>query len=349
MTTNGAHPIGFISNAWYVLCTTRELGTRPLARRLLDQPLVAFRDADGTPGVLLDRCAHRNVPLSAGRVCGSLLQCAYHGWQYDRQGACRRIPGRDGDAAHPTRGVPHYATREHDGHVWVYGAADVAPHDEPYRLPAIDRPGYTTVQRVVDAEAGVFAVVENALDVPHTAFVHRGLFRGAGTPHRIRAIVTRTAAGVETEYLGEPRPEGIAARVLAPGGGVVTHFDRFILPSIAQVEYAIGDATHLLVTALCTPIDAFSTRLFASVTFRTRFPGWLVKPILNPIAMRIFKQDARILKLQAGSIRRFGGEHFASTEIDLMGPQILRLMRLAHEGKPTDDGKPWRREVEFQA
>jgi len=67
------------------------------------------------------------------------------------------------------------------------------------------------------------------------------------------------------------------------------------------------------------------------------------------VAMRIFKQDARILRLQARTIRRFGGEHFASTELDLMGPQIMRLMRLAQDGKPQHDARPWRREVQFRA
>ena len=35
-------------------------------------------------------------------------------------------------------------------------------------------------------------------------------------------------------------PEGLVARILSPSGGVVTHFDRFILPCITEVEYAIG-------------------------------------------------------------------------------------------------------------
>ena len=34
---------------------------------------------------------------------------------------------------------------------------------------------------------------------------------------------------VEAEYLGEPRPEGLAARILSPSGGTVVHFDRFFL------------------------------------------------------------------------------------------------------------------------
>src|SRR5256885_2975938 len=36
-------------------------------------------------GVLEDRCPHRGVNLSLGKVNGSWLQCSYHGWSLDRK------------------------------------------------------------------------------------------------------------------------------------------------------------------------------------------------------------------------------------------------------------------------
>ena len=44
----------------------------------------------------------------------------------------------------------------------------------------------------------------------HTAFLHRGLFRG-GKKNQIRALVRRSPDRDETENLGEPAPGGIAA------------------------------------------------------------------------------------------------------------------------------------------
>ena len=76
--------------------------------------------------------------------------------------------------------------------------------------------------------AGLHAALENTLDVPHTAFLHGGLFRGGRPPVDIEVVVRHTADGVEAEYLGEPRPPGLAGRILAPEGGVVTHVDRFL-------------------------------------------------------------------------------------------------------------------------
>jgi hypothetical protein len=126
----------------------------------------------------------------------------------------------------------------------------------------------------------------------------------------------------------------------------VTHFDRFILPSIAQVEYRLGEENHFLITTLCTPVEDFRTRLNAAILFRTRFPGWLVRLLIEPVARRIFNQDAAMLKRQTAAARRFGGEHYISTEIDVLGLQIWQLLKRAERGEaPAED---WRREFEME-
>ena len=44
--------------------------------------------------------------------------------------------------------------------------------------------------------------------------------------------------------------------------------------------------------------------------------------LLEPFALRIFGQDASILRAQAENIRRFGGEQYMSTELDFLGPMM---------------------------
>ncbi len=349
LAREGGHlSVARITDAWYPLAASDELGARPLARKLYGMPLVVFRGADGRPAALIDRCAHRNAPLSAGRVAGGELECSYHGWRFEAGGRCTHVPSLCGDP--PKRRVlASFATREEGGLVWAYATPNVEPTREPFAIAPAEA-GYTVAIRVVDAPATLHATIENALDVPHTAFLHRGLFRGAGKRNRIRAVVTRAADRVQTEYVGEPRPEGLVGRLLSPSGGIVTHYDRFILPSIAEVEYRIGAENHILVTACGTPVDDFVTRLYAVIRFRTRFPGWLVKLALEPIALRIFGQDAAMLAKQSATIQSFGGEHYTSTAVDLMGPQIWRLMRRAELGRITPgDSTPdgWRREIDL--
>ena len=61
--------------------------------------------------------------------------------------------------------------------------------------------------------------IENALDVPHTAFLHQGLFRGVGEPNEITAVVTRDTTSVQAEFIGEPRPRELQAKSYRPRAG----------------------------------------------------------------------------------------------------------------------------------
>lgn len=340
-----------MTDFWYVACRANRLSSRkPLAVTILGTPLVLFRSLSGDVGALLDRCPHRNVPLSVGKVRGDCLQCPYHGWEFATDGACMKIPGLVVDAPERRRndandmrgrGAQAYPVREQQGFIWVFMNPGIEPTVEPYRLPHLDDDRYTHSWRQARANGTVHATIENALDVPHTSFLHKGLFRGTGDRNEITAIVRRWRDRCEAEYQGEPRPPGIVGRILSPGGGVVVHFDRFFLPSIAQVEYALSDTTHIVVTSMCTPVADFDTVLYAVVSFRLGpIPGWIAKPFLEPIGRAIFAQDRRILRLQTESIHRFGGEQFISTEIDLLGPHIWRLMKAAERGDAAPDGQP---------
>jgi phenylpropionate dioxygenase-like ring-hydroxylating dioxygenase large terminal subunit len=324
---------------WYVACLADDLGRRrPVARTVLGVRVALFRDERGRAVAVLDRCPHRNAPLSIGKVCDGQLQCAYHGWRFDGTGACRFVPGLVGEGAdRRARRVDTFPTVEQDGFVWVWPAGGDAPAGRPFRFPGVDEAGYTTVRRSLSVTASLHASLENTLDVPHTAFLHGGLFRGGRPPVDIEVVVRHTPDGVEAEYVGEPRPPGVAGRILAPEGGVVTHVDRFLMPSIAQVEYRLGE-NHLVTTTAFTPGEAGVTDLHAAVTFRLRLPPRLVKAVVTPIANRIFAQDKAILREQADNIGRFGGEQFASTELDVLGQHILRLLRRAERGESDADG-----------
>ncbi|WP_146662285.1 Rieske 2Fe-2S domain-containing protein [Enhygromyxa salina] len=328
---------------WYVVCTSAQLdalGTKPLAAKLYGMPIAVFRTAAGELGALLDRCAHRNVPLSDGAVDGALLRCGYHGWAFDTAGVCREIPTLCAEVEGKARVVPRFAAREQDGVVWVYATPDVEPAREPYVFRWVRDPRYQSGREIFEVEGTIHAVAENALDVPHTAFLHSGLFRKAGGGNRVEVVVRRWHDRAEAEYIGEPRPPGVVGRLLAPGGGVVEHFDRFVLPSITEVEYRLGDASHICTVSALTPITDTRTRLTAVISFRLPLPAFMVTPVLGPLARAIFKQDARVLERQAANVARFGGESFVSTEVDALGPSILRLLRNAERGDRAEIGQP---------
>src|SRR4051794_19353137 len=104
---------------WYIAGQSGELRSRPIARTLLGERVVLFRQADGTPAALQDRCAHRNAALSEGRVEAGCVECPYHGWTYSGDGRCTVIPSMRELPAEPIR-IPAFPSLEQDGFVWVY-------------------------------------------------------------------------------------------------------------------------------------------------------------------------------------------------------------------------------------
>jgi phenylpropionate dioxygenase-like ring-hydroxylating dioxygenase large terminal subunit len=312
------------------------------------ESILCVRGTDERIRAFYNVCQHRGnrlVHAERGSLAGGQFQCAYHGWRFDAAGACRAVPGLAEpagmagaapavSAASDARAATRVATREQDGLVWAASTPGPAPEEEPFRFPLLDAPGYTTLRWERRLEGTLHAAVENALDVPHTAFLHGGLFRTARQVNRLEVEVRRGADRVEAEYLGEPAPRGLLGRLLAPGGGTVRHVDRFILPCVAQVEYQLGERSHLVVTTAFSPVADDETHLFAAVSVRLPVPAALIRPVLLPLALRVLAQDARILSAQAETIRRFDGEQFTHTEADVLGPAIWHLLRQAERGLP---------------
>ncbi|MDJ0790228.1 MAG: aromatic ring-hydroxylating dioxygenase subunit alpha [Myxococcota bacterium] len=330
----GHRSVVSIPDAWYPGCRSEELAEGPVARTLLGTPLAIYRDGDGAAGALLDRCPHRNVALSGGAVDErGWLTCPYHGWRFDRTGGCRDVPGLPppSDTEVQERAVPSHAVHEQDGFVWVWGRPDAPPKGRPVRIPHVDDPSYLVIQREYLFEASLHAALENALDVPHTAFVHRGDFRG-GPRQPVTAIRRRIENGIEVEYQGEPPLAGPSHD--EEGRPIVQqHWDRFFLPSVAQVEYLTGGERHLVTTFPHAPIDDYRTRGYLVTCWR--LPGVepeSVRPALEKYLDDLLAQDVAILARQTENIRRFGGETYRSTDLDLMGPEIWRMLRQAERG-----------------
>ncbi|MBI2169127.1 MAG: aromatic ring-hydroxylating dioxygenase subunit alpha [Actinobacteria bacterium] len=326
--------VAFPARWWYPACTTRELGTRPLTTTLMETPLAIFRDRRGGLGALVDRCPHRNYPPSLGRVIpDGVLECGYHGWRFDACGNCVTVPGLlDGqEAAATTRRAVSHAAVERDGIVWVWGEPEVAPTREPFPLPLISGRGAGEVVFRYDLDCSLHAALENALDVPHTAFLHRGIFRG-GNPRSITAVRKELSDGVEAQYLGEPVGMG-PIRARAESQRTFDHWDRFFLPSIAQIEYAIEGWARVVNTVLHLPLSPYRTRAWFVVRYWSRLPASVVRPAVLLRGKQILRQDARALAAQTSRIRAFGGERYTSTDLDILGNAIWRLLRQAERSE----------------
>ena len=74
-------------------------------------PVALFKTRTGEIFALLDRCPHKNGPLSEGMVHGSTVTCPLHGMN---------IHLDSGQAVAPDKGcVPRFPVRVVEGRVWL--------------------------------------------------------------------------------------------------------------------------------------------------------------------------------------------------------------------------------------
>ena len=73
---------------WYAVMPMAKLDAGPQPFTLLGEDIVLWKQADGKPAAVRDRCCHRTAKLSCGFYQDGNLACGYHGWTYDRTGRC---------------------------------------------------------------------------------------------------------------------------------------------------------------------------------------------------------------------------------------------------------------------
>jgi len=320
------NPFPELNHHWFILCQSRQLRAKPLQRALLGTPLVLFRATDGQAAALVDRCPHRNAPLSAGRLNEGRLACPYHGWQFDGAGQCRAVPGLTSEGAPPARNIAAHPVVEQDGFVWVYATAGEIPVTRPRPFAHLQQKGYTHFVGEASLNAALPDALENFLDGTHTHFVHSGLIRAEGRRQETTVVVRRHADGVEAEYLDEGQQSGLISQMF--GAGIDDVFGRFTLPSIAHLEYRARGQVKLLISLCFTPETESLQRLFAVVVGQAP-PGlgWLARPVIKLLFWQALQQDRQIVELQTANVRRFGGPQYVYTELDVLGPHILRLLK----------------------
>lgn len=327
---------------WYIACRSRQLAKGPLARTILGEALAIFRGPDGTAAALIDRCAHRNLALSRGKVTADGLRCAYHGWSWGADGHCTRIPSACEPSACRAIRVKAYLVKEQQGFVWVWmaSAEKAEPDREPPLFPWLGELGWRhfVMERVFEADA--FHCVENFLDVPHTAHVHRGLFRGEESKE-IEIEITSGEDWIEAEFLGEERMDSWIGKLLVPAGSAVRHVDRFQLPYVTRVDYRMSEKRQYVVMSQCTPEGPERTRVFTYLGFRFEPLGRLIQLIFRPFAGAILNQDVEILRQQTEDLRRTGAARFLYHDTDAIARGIRELI----DGKSLAGRAPERKRL----
>ncbi|MCY1010133.1 aromatic ring-hydroxylating dioxygenase subunit alpha [Nannocystis pusilla] len=171
------------ANVWTIVGLGRDLKRRtPLPLQVAGERVVLFRDGEGRACALVDRCPHRGVRLSLGKVEGGCLECPFHGWRFAGDGSNQLVPWNP-DAKRERLGATPLPVRERGGLLWLYTAPGLAAPSEPDVPDVLQRDDLSLSSFTMPFAVHWTRVMENSLDWPHLPFVHRRTLRDA-LPYR---------------------------------------------------------------------------------------------------------------------------------------------------------------------
>lgn len=198
----------FLRNSWYVAMFSSHLVDGQLMHRtILNEPILFYRKEDGGVAAIADRCSHRLVPLSMGKLLpGDRVQCIYHGLEYGADGRCVKNPHGSGKVSNASH-VRSFPVEERHSLIWIWMGDKPS---EPDKIPDyscldnreelhVTRPGYLRV------EAHYELVIDNLLDLSHINYTHAGIL---GNADSVKADVDVVQEGdVVTVSRNSPRTE----------------------------------------------------------------------------------------------------------------------------------------------
>lgn len=249
--------------------------------------IALYRAEDGRLGAVENRCAHRQLKLSQGRVEGCRLACRYHGWSYDPDGRLAQIPHELFGKPFPSVRLRSYPVQVRYGLIWLFFGDPTLAQERP--LPRIqelegEAPwACTPIDFLWRAHATM--IVNNAVDSTHVPSLHR-------------RFQTRTL-----EYGPVTRCESQGDRVLVrhavkmSGQGLLRLLTSGLRNDIQDVCYeypyvwvSVGGVFKLWNFIL--PVDEHTSRVFmlsCAETLKIPFTSWRVPRPLVTLATRLAK------------------------------------------------------------
>lgn len=287
---------------WLPAAFSRDLRERPRAVDVSGVRLALFRDARGQPAALVDRCPHRGVRLSLGRVEAGCLECPYHGWRFAGDGACTHVPLAGPTVKRERLGARAVPAVERGGLIWIFAELGVRPDDPRVAAgPAVPAWLERTDLRRREAEyvwrCHWTRLAENMLDVPHLPYVHRktigrSMREATDRPLNLHveledrgfSIYWDTSAADPPLELGDPE-----VRAGRP-------WLRWLRPCTSVLELS-GPQGEYRQHLFCVPGKAGETRLMLVSTRRfVAGVDRLVAPLMNWFEDRIVNEDRQIIE-----------------------------------------------------
>ena len=248
--------------------------------RILGEDLVLFQIPKGEAGLLHDRCAHRGVSLSYGRVEDRGIACAYHGWLYDTKGNCLETPAEPADSKFClTVKQKAYPVKKLAGLYWTYMGPLPAPEMPKYDVWA-RTDGWHWLRALPQLDCNWLQAMENSVDTAHLHILHQELVTDG---FKVESTTRGTIDNL-VEFDVEEFEHGLIKRRVFKDGKIEEH--PLLFPTVlrqanrTQIRVPIDD-THTWIVYVHFVPDSAETR-----PDKNEVPVNYRKPFKNPLGSR---------------------------------------------------------------
>ena len=292
-----------LNNFWYAVEFSNKITDRPQLVKILDRELVLYRTTDGKIQAIENNCVHRGAALANGWVEGDCIVCPYHGWHYQPDGICVKIPSLLPNVRIPDRAkMTTYRVHEKYAWIWIFfGSSELADPLTIPHSPQFQDPQLRSIQGEFHCNANYERVLENGLDFAHAPFVHGGAFGNPDAPEVENLTLDNYPGGASaTVFLDANPPKGLWKFLAKKERSPIKTRTGFFLPNITFLEVNLPFGQLIIWTAH-VPIDS-QTTVSKWTNFRSFFTGkWADRDAFDR-TIKIFEQDKPIVESQRPQI-----------------------------------------------
>jgi phenylpropionate dioxygenase-like ring-hydroxylating dioxygenase large terminal subunit len=289
-------------NFWYAAAWSHEVRGEPSRVRMLGHDFVLFRDSTGKARCLSDTCIHRGASLAGGKVKGDCVQCPYHGWRFDGEGRCQRVPslGPGSEKKVPPRGrIDAYPVEERYGLVHVFlGDLPAAERPPIMEVPEWQQPGWRHTTMDYSWTSNYERNIENGLDPAHNEFVHptHG-YSGEKEDYKVVEPTIETTDwgfGFMMTFQSPPLKNPVMRWVRNYDGDLEAGSGH-VGPNNMWTKIHLTPTRWIHQYVFETPVDEGNTKIFLICMRNTLLPAW-VDNIVNKRNRAIAEQDRVVIE-----------------------------------------------------
>jgi phenylpropionate dioxygenase-like ring-hydroxylating dioxygenase large terminal subunit len=291
-----------IPNQWYAILESREIGINKIVGfTRLNEKMIAWRNTQGLLSIMADKCPHRGVALSCGKLLSDNMQCPFHGFQYAPDGSCVLVPA-NGRSSEPPKAlhVQTYPVIEAHGFVYIWwGELRKEYPPIPWFESIPDTMVYSTLR---DHWATHYSrAIENQLDVVHLPFIHHNTI-GRGN----RTLVNGPISTEESHWNGDHLLNIWVANQLDHGQKPKKPSEMTKPERRPFLQFRFGNiwqnwiSDNIRIVVAFAPIDDGNTLMYLRFYHTVRFPG--IRQIVGWLGslsnLVIERQDRRVVITQ---------------------------------------------------